>query len=107
MSRRVVLRDIETAEDRVAALAVQPGPGQDRFVASVAQSFEDAVAYAHAKPRYWTVRDGDDVVGFVMLSDGVARDVILADPHMVSSYFLWRLLIDHRHQRRGYGTAAL
>ena len=103
----VQLRDIVTDVDRAAALAVEAGPGQDRFVASVEQSLRDAVAYAHAKPRYWTVNDGDEVVGFVMLSDGVEPDVVAADPHMVSPYFLWRLLIDHRHQRRGYGAAAL
>ena len=104
---RVELRDIVTDAERAAALAVEAGPGQDRFVASVEQSLRDAVAYAHAKPRYWTVNDGDEVVGFVMLSDGVAPEVVEADPHMVSPYFLWRLLIDHRHQRRGYGGAAL
>lgn len=103
----VELRDIVTDADRAAALAVEAGPGQDRFVASVEQSLRDAVAYAHAKPRYWTVNDGDEVVGFVMLSDGVAPEVVAADPHMVSPYFLWRLLIDHRRQRRGYGAAAL
>ncbi|HUG29379.1 MAG TPA: GNAT family N-acetyltransferase [Candidatus Limnocylindria bacterium] len=102
----VKLRDIVTDADRAAALAVRAGPGQDRFVASVEQSLRDAVAYAHAKPRYWTVNDGGAVVGFVMLSDGVAPEVVEADPHMVSPYFLWRLLIDHRHQRRGYGAAA-
>jgi diamine N-acetyltransferase len=103
----VELRDILTDADRAAALAVEAGPGQDRFVASVEQSLRDAVAYAHAKPRYWSINDGDEVVGFVMLSDGVEPDVVAADPHMVSPYFLWRLLIDHRHQRRGYGSAAL
>ena len=104
---KVELRDIVSDADRAAALAVQAGPGQERFVASVEQSLRDAVAYAHGKPRYWTVNDGDEVVGFVMLSDGVAPEVVRDDPHMISPYFLWRLLIDHRHQRRGYGAAAL
>ena len=105
--QRVELRDVITDADRAAALALEVGPGQDRFVAGVEQSIRDAISYAHAKPRYWTVHDGDAVVGFVMLSDGVAPEVVATDPHMVSPYFLWRLLIDHRHQRRGYGTAAL
>jgi diamine N-acetyltransferase len=30
-----------------------------------------------------------------------------ADPALIGPYFLWRLLIDRRHQRKGYGTAAL
>ncbi len=104
---KVELRDIVTEADRAAALAVEAGPGQEDFVASVEQSLQDAVSYAHAKPRYWTINDGDDVVGFLMLSDGVPPEVVESDPHIVASFFLWRLLIDHRHQRRGYGTSAL
>ena len=30
-----------------------------------------------------------------------------ADDTLVGPYFLWRLLIDERYQRRGYGTATL
>jgi diamine N-acetyltransferase len=103
----ITLRDVVTDADRAAALAVELGPGQEAYVPSVQQSFEDAIAWARAKPRYWTVNDGDDVVGFLMLSDGVAPEVYEADPNMISAYFLMRLLIDHRQQRRGYGTAAL
>jgi diamine N-acetyltransferase len=46
---------------------------------------------------------GDEPVGFVMISDGITVD----DPTYVGPYYLWRLLIDHRHQGRGYGTATL
>ena len=28
-------------------------------------------------------------------------------PTLLGPFYLWRLLIDERHQRRGYGTAAL
>jgi diamine N-acetyltransferase len=42
-----------------------------------------------------------------MISDGIAQDVLDADPTLVGPFFLWRLLIDQRHQRRGYGTAIL
>ena len=107
MSTRVALRPIVTAADRAAALAVEQGPGQDRFVASVEQSFQDAIEYAHAEPRYWTVNDGDEVVGFVMISDGIPEARVAADDGLIGPYFLWRLLIDRRHQRRGYGTATL
>jgi len=104
---RIELRDIVTEEDRAAALALELDPGQDRFVASVAESFEDAIAYAHAEPRFWTVNDGDDVVGFVMISDNIPSNRLAADPLLVGPSFLWRLLIDHRHQRKGYGTATI
>ena len=38
----VELRDIVTAEDRAAALALERRPGDERFVASVEESFKDA-----------------------------------------------------------------
>jgi diamine N-acetyltransferase len=107
VSRRVVLRDIVTDADREAALGVRSGPGQEQFVASVAQSFEDAVRDARAAPRYWTINDGDDVVGFAMISDGIPGERLATDADLMGPYFLWRLLIDHSRQRRGYGTAAL
>jgi diamine N-acetyltransferase len=103
----VVLRDIVTDADRAAALAVSRGPGQDRFVASVAESFDDAIRDARAAPRYWTINDGADVVGFAMISDGVAAEWLAKDADLIGPYFLWRLLIDHSRQRHGYGTAAL
>lgn len=103
----VELRDVVTDADRAAALAVQAAPGQDQFVASVEQSFADAVEHAEACARYWTVNDGEHVVGFAMISDGIPQETLAADPTLVGPYYLWRLLIDERHQRRGYGTATL
>jgi diamine N-acetyltransferase len=41
-------------------------------------------------------------VGFVMLSWNVTPA-----PGILGPWFLWRLLIDKRHQRRGYGREAL
>jgi diamine N-acetyltransferase len=106
---RVELRDIVTEADRAAALALRLGSGQDVFVASVAVSLEDAVKYPFACPRSWAVydADGDGPVGFAMISDGVPEATLAAMPILVGPYFLWRLLIDERHQRKGYGTAAL
>lgn len=103
----VELRDILSDEDRAAARRLRTGPGQDRFVASVDESFDHAIRDAHACPRFWTVHCGDDTVGFVMISDGIPAERLASDPELVGPYFLWRLLIDADHQRRGYGTAAL
>jgi diamine N-acetyltransferase len=105
----VELRDIVTEADRTAALAVRRGPGQEQFVASVADSFDDAVKYPEACARYWAVydRDLESPVGFAMISDGIPEHVLAADDTLVGPYFLWRLLIDERHQRQGYGTATL
>jgi GNAT superfamily N-acetyltransferase len=41
-----------------------------------------------------------DLVGFGMISDEVGSPDYIA-------HYLWKLFIDERHQRRGYGTATL
>jgi diamine N-acetyltransferase len=107
MTVRLELRDIVTEADRSAALALRVGPGQEEYVASVEVSLDEAVQYPAAQARYWAAYDGDEIVGFVMLSDGIPDEVLAADPTLLGPYFLWRLLIDERHQRRGYGTAAV
>ena len=105
----VELRDIATDADRAAVLRLKVAPGQEQFVASVEDSIVDAVKYPEACARYWAVYDPDrgEPVGFTMISDGISEDVLAADDTLVGPYFLWRLLIDERHQRRGYGTATL
>ena len=107
MTVRVELRDIVSDEDRAAATALRVAPGQEQFVASVDESFRDAERYPEALARYWGVYDGAELVGFTMISDGIPDDVLEADPTLVGPYFLWRLLIDERHQRQGYGTATI
>jgi diamine N-acetyltransferase len=42
-----------------------------------------------------------------MISDGIPADVLTADDDIVGPYFLWRLLIDHRFQGRGFGAATI
>jgi diamine N-acetyltransferase len=106
-SIRVELRDLVTDADRAAVLALRVRPGQERFVASVEDSFGDAVDDARACPRMWSVQAGGQVVGFAMISDGIPPEQLAADDDLIGPYFLWRLLIGGRHQRRGYGTAAL
>ena len=103
------LRDIVTDADRAAVLALRVAPGQEQFVASVENSFADAVNYPEACARFWAIYDPDlaTPVGFAMISDGIPEDVLEADETLVGPYFLWRLLIDEGHQRQGYGTAAL
>jgi diamine N-acetyltransferase len=103
----VELRDIVTDADRASAIALRVMPGQDEFVASVETSLAEAVLYPEARARYWTICDGDTAVGFAMISDGIPDEVLAEDPTLLGPYLLWRLLIDERHQRRGYGTAAL
>jgi diamine N-acetyltransferase len=98
----VSLREI-TDENRAAVEALAVTDEQDYFVATVTQSLKDAEDYPDAKPWYRAVYADDEPVGFVMISDGITVD----DPTYVGPYYLWRLLIDHRFQGRGYGTATL
>jgi GNAT superfamily N-acetyltransferase len=62
----------------------------------------EAVDEPAGQAIYWAVYVGDTPVGFVMISDEVAPDSPGYIPH-----YLWKLLIDHRHQRCGYGKATL
>jgi diamine N-acetyltransferase len=67
----------------------------------VTRSLRDAAAEPEANPWYRAVYCGEEPVGFVMLSWNAP-----AGP-AAGRYFLWRLLIDKRHQGRGIGRAAL
>lgn len=99
----VELHDIVTDEDRAAVLALRRAPGQERFLGSMESHFEDAEAEPRAKPRMWSVHHGDQLVGFVMISDDIE------DPgdDLVGPYYLWRLLIDEAFQGQGYGAATI
>jgi diamine N-acetyltransferase len=103
----VQLHDIVTDVDRSAVMTLRRGPGQERYLGSMAGHFEDALADARACPRMWSVHDGDLQVGFVMISDGIPAQRLAADDDLVGPYYLWRLLIDERSQGRGYGAAAI
>ena len=95
----VALRPIADA-NRQAVEALRVSPAQERFVSDVAESLREAAEHPGAHAIYWALCDGDTPVGFVMIADEVDRDEYMPQ-------FLWKLLIDERHQGRGYGTAAL
>jgi len=92
-----------TEENRDAVCALRVNPGQERFVASVARSLEQAATTPEGEPWYRAVYSGDEPVGFVMLSWNVPP----GRPGVIGPYFLWRLLIDGRHQGLGFGSAVL
>jgi diamine N-acetyltransferase len=98
----VSLREI-TEDNRAAVEALAVTEEQDQYVATVTTSLGDAVEHPDAKPWYRAIYADEEPVGFVMISDGITVD----DPTYVGPYYLWRLLVDHRFQGRGYGTAAL
>lgn len=95
----VSLRSITDANrDAVEALAV--APEQRRFVGGVRESLLEATDEPEARAIYWAIYDEESPVGFVMIADEVGSPDYIA-------HFLWKLLIDHRYQRRGLGTATL
>jgi diamine N-acetyltransferase len=95
----VELREISDQNwDEVLALRL--APGQDRFVGSVAECLDEASEYPNANPWCRAVYDGDTPVGFVMVSWNVEPD----PPEIIGPWFLWKLIVDERHQRKGYGS---
>jgi diamine N-acetyltransferase len=99
-ARAVSLREITGANVR-AVCALEVEEAQRRNVAANAVSLAEAYVERDAAwPR--AVYAGDDLVGFVMVYDPSA----LAHPEE-PDFFLWRLMIDRRAQRRGYGRAAV
>jgi diamine N-acetyltransferase len=95
----VALRPVDDA-NRPELEALRVTPQQGRFVSDVADSLAEAAAEPDGRAIAWGLYDGDAAVGFVMISDEVGGPGYIA-------HYLWKLLIDERHQRRGYGTAAL
>lgn len=94
--RRVELREI-TRDNVRAVLEVDRAYSQRRFVGSVAQSCGDALV-ATVTPWMRAIYAADQAAGFMMVAPpGDTR------PHP----YLWRLLVDHRFQRRGVGSRAI
>lgn len=95
----VSLRPITDA-NRAAIEALRTTRAQERFVSTVADSLLEAAEEEDGRALYWGIYDDETPVGFVMISDDVGGLDYIA-------HYLWKLLIDERFQRRGYGTAAL
>jgi diamine N-acetyltransferase len=89
-----------TDENREALEALRVAPEQVDWVGEVADAFVEAEQDPDGRGIQFGLYDRDTLVGFVMLSDEVGN------PSYVEQY-LWKLFIDHRFQRQGYGTAAL
>lgn len=88
-----------TRHNLAELLALDAGDG-GRQVAPNLKSMAQAAVYAEAWPRGIAV-DGA-LVGFLML-----YDPSLTPAPEEPEFCLWRLMIDQRHQGRGYGAAAV
>jgi RimJ/RimL family protein N-acetyltransferase/ribosomal protein S18 acetylase RimI-like enzyme len=92
-----------TAENAATVVGLTTHRSQEDFVAPMLRSFADAmfpevVDGAPVVPWMRAVVADDVIVGFVMLA--------LSTEHHPEP-FLWRLLIDRLHQRRGIGSSVL
>lgn len=95
---------IEVTADNVREVgAIERSFSQRALVAPVLASLSQAlvpptVSGEQVRPWCRAIAADDDLVGFVMV----------AEPHDGSPHpYLWRLLVDHRHQGRGIGKRAL
>ena len=95
----ISLRPI-TDSNREAVEALRVSAAQERFVGTVTGALLEAADEPDGRAIYWAVYDGETPVGFVMISDEVSA------PGYIPQY-LWKLLIDERYQRRGFGSATL
>ena len=95
----VTLRAIDDG-NRDAVLALRVSEAQASFVSSVGESLQETIDEPGGRAIAWAVYDDDAPVGFVMISDEVDEPGYIA-------HYLWKLLIDERFQRRGFGTATL
>jgi len=95
----VSLRPI-TESNRQAVEALEVSSLQQQFVSNVADSLLEAASEPDGRALYWAAYADETPVGFVMISDEVGSPDYIA-------HYLWKLFIDERYQRRGFGTATL
>ncbi|NET73739.1 MAG: GNAT family N-acetyltransferase [Sphaerospermopsis sp. SIO1G2] len=93
-SPNVTLREI-TADTVRTICNLDVTAMQKNFVAPNAVS----IAQAYFEPQAWfrAIYAGDTAVGFLMTFEAPDRGF----------YYLWRFMIDHRHQGQGYAQAGL
>jgi diamine N-acetyltransferase len=100
----ISLREITSATVR-DIIALEVAPLQRSYVASNAVS----LAEAHFNPGAWfrAIYAGETSVGFIMLFIPTAQGAVAREPIKYSDVGLWRFMVDHRYQGRGYGWQAL
>lgn len=98
----VSLREI-TPANQAAVESLRVSAAQESYVDGVASSLAEAANTPASRPWCRAVYAREDPVGFVMVAD----DVPPGDVVIPCRYYLWRMLVDERHQGRGHGRAAL
>src|SRR5258705_5585765 len=101
---RFELRDLVSEDDDEAVMGLRRGPGQERYLGGLISHFEDAISDAKACPRMWSAHDADtgQLIGFVMISDGIPAETLAADDDNLGPDFPWPVL--GRHPVPGPGS---
>lgn len=90
-------------------LKLSVAEGQKPFVAgndvSIIEAYVAIMGNGHAFP--FAIYDGETPVGFLMIGYDVDDSWDDAPRIARGNYLLWRLMIDQRYQRRGYGRQAV
>ncbi len=89
----ISLREI-TPQNFRECINLKVGDGQEKFVATNLMSIAQAKIYPTANP--FAIYDNDEMVGFVMYGFDTDDE----------RFYLVRLMIDEKHQGKGYGKAA-
>ena len=92
-----------TSANRAVVEAVRILPEQEEYGDRVVDALEEAARSPEGRPWYRAIYTDDVPVGFVMLG----LDAPPGDERYPFRFFLWKLLIGARFQRRGYGTATI
>jgi diamine N-acetyltransferase len=100
--RDVTLREI-TPANRADVEALTVTDEQAEYVEGVAESLVEAAETPDAMPWFRALYAGETPVGFVMISDGIT----VVNPDYLGPYYLWRLIVDQRHQGQGFGALAI
>lgn len=98
----VELREI-TSDNIAEVRGVAITAAQEHFVTTVEDSLAEADAHPEGNPWFRAIYEGETPVGFLMLSWNVTP----RPPEINGPWFLWKLIIDHRHQGRGFGRDAV
>lgn len=82
---------------------------QKDCVATNAQSIADAyLCETKDLPVYpFGIYNDNDLVGFIMISYGSDPDTLNPPSVSKDNYCIWRLMIDKKYQRKGYGSQAI
>ena len=96
-----------------AIVRLQVNKEQRNFVASNKDSLVDACVRMTSEGKQvfpFAIYNGEKPVGFIMITYDVGEDdgtEPRADWFLRNSYYIWRFMIDRRHQGKGYGRRAM